>query len=253
MPAGRKPLSAELKAERRQASLRRYAEKNSDTLRTAGRLRMRKKRDEVKHADSVTIHRYQAMDRRAAQAYRYRYPSCTQRLLLFNGLRNRQRDASEEARRLSAEKETPIAVVTHRAPPPANAPATTRSSTSSNGPATGVSRRKKPGHLLSLSNAIDKGKERKPAAPPPLDTPCPPACHHIDNNSAGDNSDDSEAEMLWGESWGDVGPRPRMRPRIREPTPHCDKCGEAYCCGCSCMCQAADAVWFEHGKHMARS
>ncbi|KAJ7113681.1 hypothetical protein C8R43DRAFT_1138529 [Mycena crocata] len=241
MPAGRKPLSAELKAQRRQASLKRYAERYPysrsaipylkevmvDIWRPVGPRA-------VNACKGAVLKLPLAMDRRTAQAYRDRKRDAM------------QEDAMESTRRstLRAEQQRPTPMTAHKPAHKMPSPAA-KSTPRSRGTAPVVSR-KKPGHLLSMDNAaIDqgKGKAGKRGKHPPLETPCPTR-YHNDDDGAGSDSGDGE------DGWGDHSPRPPMRSFIREPTPHCEACGEAYCCGCSCMCTAPTAVWWEHGRHM---
>ncbi|KAJ7854345.1 hypothetical protein B0H13DRAFT_1903721 [Mycena leptocephala] len=72
MARGRKPLDPELRLQRRHASLQRYAEKNSDALRAAARLRMQRKRAEISEADYKTQAAYKNKAREAAEKYRDR-------------------------------------------------------------------------------------------------------------------------------------------------------------------------------------
>ncbi|KAJ7161981.1 hypothetical protein C8R43DRAFT_947470 [Mycena crocata] len=197
MPPGRKPLPADIKAENRRQSLQRYALKNAEALRAKARLRMQRKHDEIYNSGTVAVHRSQARARRASQTYRDR-----------NREEIREADAERKTRARASSQGT-------KALAPAKAP--TRMARSLERSAQ---------RLTPQTLTLATGTSRNDVAAKKAKSRATETAHDVRcrENDASEDEEDSEAEQLWGEAWGDVGPRPRMRALVREPTPYCDNC-----------------------------
>ncbi|KAJ7092064.1 hypothetical protein B0H15DRAFT_948246 [Mycena belliarum] len=70
MARGRKPMDPDQKRQHREAALAKYAEKNAERLRNAGRLRMRRIRATLADADQATVNRHKRNARKSATKYR---------------------------------------------------------------------------------------------------------------------------------------------------------------------------------------
>ncbi|KAJ6538070.1 hypothetical protein B0H19DRAFT_1079145 [Mycena capillaripes] len=240
MARGRKPLDTDIRLQRRQESLQRYAEKNAEALRTAARLRMqqwvlslfihiathshlRTQENELKFQQGTTK-LGQDTRRRLARPQR----DIGSRRLRRNVQPTLQDDYSAKH---FGRKKVPLKPKTK--------------------PRHGGKL-----HPASQSTTGSKSKSRahREARPTPLHTAaikikrCGGHVHQREEKKEDNFSDDSGGERRrhhCSESPIFTG---RIKPRTVVPPP-CPKCGEVGCPGCACMCMES-MVWIEHeGGH----